>query len=383
MSELQAAAAHVKREAVDRAASASPASRIHAVPEPTAAGPMLSGVWWRQSAMLSIIGIFLIMFGVLLEVARFMLLPIVSAIVIGTMLGPVARAAARRRIPAWLFATAVIAFLVALLQLATVLVYAPIIAWIGRAPEFAETLKTKLAILDQGLAVFRDLQAALTRGGGDAGLHVDVAGLVQPTLAFLTPALSELLLFFATLFFYLLDRVDLRKKLILVFADQDARLRAIRILNDVEQNLTRYIGTVSVINLAIGVITGVGAWLIGFKEPVLLGALALVFNYIPYVGPAILVVILFVVGLISFPSLADAALAPSLLIALTTIEGHFVTPKIVGMRLSLNPFAVFRCLAFWTWLWGPVGAFLSVPILIVALVISNHLVADTQNELPG
>jgi predicted PurR-regulated permease PerM len=114
-----------------------------------------------------------------------------------------------------------------------------------------------------------------------------------------------------------------------------------------------------------------------------LGALALVFNYIPYVGPAILVVILFVVGLISFPSLADAALAPSLLIALPTIEGHFVTPKIVGMRLSLNPFAVFRCLAFWTWLWGPVGAFLSVPILIVALVISNHLVADTQNELPG
>src|SRR5580704_15383903 len=192
MSELQPAAAHERGEAGDRAASSS-ASRIRAVPEPTAAGPMLSGVWWRQSAILSIIGIFLIMFGVLLEVARFMLLPIVSAIVIGTMLGPVARAAARRRIPAWLFATAVIGLLIALLQFATVLVYAPIIAWIGRAPEFAETLKAKLVIFDQGLAVFRDLQAALTRGGGDAGLHVDVAGMVQPALAFLTPALSELL----------------------------------------------------------------------------------------------------------------------------------------------------------------------------------------------
>ncbi len=60
-----------------------------------------------------------------------------------------------------------------------------------------------------------------------------------------------------------------------------------------------------------------------------------------------------------------------------------MTPKIVGMRLLLNPFAVFLCLAFWTWLWGPVGAFLSVPILIVGLVISNHLIAEPQTELPG
>ncbi len=80
---------------------------------------------------------------------------------------------------------------------------------------------------------------------------------------------------------------------------------------------------------------------------------------------------------------SHAALAPALFIGLTTIEGHFVTPKIVGMRLALNPLAVFLCLAFWTWLWGPVGAFLSVPFLILGLVIGNHMTIKTETDLPG
>ena len=370
---------------MNRPPSPSPASRTRAALELADVAPrMPPRVFWRHMAHLATVGLFLIGFGVILDLARFVLLPIASAIVIGTMLTPLARLAAKMRIPAWLFATAVIGFLFGLLQLATVLIYAPIIEWIGRAPEFAETLKAKLELFNQGLAALRDLQAALTKGGGgDAGLRLDIASVAQPLLAFLTPALGELMLFFATLFFYLLGRVDLRKNLILLFDDQEDRLSAIRILNDVEQNLTRYIGTVSVINLAIGAITAIGAWLIGFRDPVLLGALAFLFNYIPYVGPAVIVLILFGVGLISFPSLAHAALAPALFIGLTTIEGHFVTPKIVGMRLALNPLAVFLCLAFWTWLWGPVGAFLSVPFLILGLVIGNHMTIKTETDLPG
>src|ERR1700751_4631969 len=112
------------------------------------------------------------------------------------------------------------------------------------------------------------------------------------------------------------------------------------------------------INLAIGVITTVGAWMIGLPNPVVFGALAYVCNYVPYIGPAIVVVVLFAAGLVSFPSLAYAAVAPLLFVGLATIEGHFITPNIVGRRLTLSPLGVFLSLAFWTWLWGPVGAFL-------------------------
>ena len=127
-----------------------------------------------------------------------------------------------------------------------------------------------------------------------------------------------------------------------MFKDQDDRLRTIRMLNDIERNLSLYIGTVTAINFGIGVITTVGAWILGFSHPVLIGALAYLCNYIPYVGPAFMVLVLFAVGLVTFPSLAYAAIAPvPLFVALTTFEGHIVTPNIVNRRLTLNPLGVF------------------------------------------
>jgi predicted PurR-regulated permease PerM len=201
-------------------------------------------------------------------------------------------------------------------------------------------------------------------------------------VAFLSPTIGELLIFLTTLFFVLLDRVDLRKTMILLFKDQDDRLRVIRIINDLERNLSRYIGTVTVINLGVGVLTAFGAWMLGFSNPALFGALAFVCNYVPYIGPAVVVVVLFAAGLVSFPSLAYASVAPLMFVALTTIEGHVVTPNIVGRRLTLSPLGVFLSLAFWTWLWGPVGAFLSVPFLILGLVIVRHLFGADEGELP-
>jgi len=346
--------------------------------------PVLApSAFWRHVAHLATVGIFLIMFGAVLDLARNVLLPIVSAAVIGMMFDPLARVAARWRIPGWLFAGVVVGVLLAILQVITVLISVPIIEWIGRAPELADSLKAKLQPFERAFAAFQQLQAALSKGGKDAGVTIDVAAIAQPLLGFLTPAIGELLIFFATLFFFLLDRSQLRKHIILVFNRQDDRLRAIRIINDIEHNLTLYIGTVTVINLAIGVITAGGAWLIGLPNPVLLGAIAFLCNYIPYIGPAFVVVVLFAVGFVSFPSIAYAGVAPLLFVALTTIEGHFVTPNIVGRRLTLNPLAVFLSLAFWTWLWGPVGAFLSVPFLIFGLVIVNHLIIEDETEIPG
>ncbi len=83
--------------------------------------------------------------------------------------------------------------------------------------------------------------------------------------------------------------------------------------------------------------------------------------------------LLLCVGLVAMPSLAYAALAPALFIAIATIEGHFITPSLVGRRLTLSPFVVFLALAFWTWLWGPIGAFLAVPLVIVSFVVLGHL----------
>src|SRR5262249_39540379 len=102
----------------------------------------------------------------------------------------------------------------------------------------------------------------------------------------------------------------------------------------------------------------------------------------PYIGPACIALTLFAVGLVTFPTLAYAALPPACFVGLTTLEGHIITPTILGRRLTLNPLTVFLALAFWTWLWGPIGAFLAVPLTIVALVIFTHLFPDEDPKLP-
>ena len=93
--------------------------------------------------------------------------------------------------------------------------------------------------------------------------------------------------------------------------------------------------------------------------------------------------ILTAVGIISFPALTAGLVAPLAFVGLTFLEGHFVTPTIIGRRLSLNALAVFIALAFWTWLWGPMGGFLSSPLLIVGLVLKEHLMPSETPQLPG
>jgi predicted PurR-regulated permease PerM len=94
-------------------------------------------------------------------------------------------------------------------------------------------------------------------------------------------------------------------------------------------------------------------------------------------------VAMFMVGLVTFDTLAHALMAPLIFLVLATLEGHFITPSIMGRRLTLNPLTVFVSLVFWTWLWGPVGAFLAVPLLIVALVVVDHLFPENEPELPA
>lgn len=341
-----------------------------------------AGSFLRKLAQFAVIGIFIVMLGVVLDLARALVLPVAAAAVVGTMLSPLGGLAERARVPPWLFATATVLLFLFILQVLTAAVSAPLVDWIGRAPELVEAIRIKLQGLEEHFAAIRAAHSLMESLGATGGMRVDVAAIVQPLVGFLSPAIGEIAIFLATLFFVLADRVDLRKHLILIFGDKEDRLRAIRILNDIEHHLALYIGTVTVINMCVGLITAAGAWLLGFDQPALIGALAFVCNYVPYVGPALVIVVLFVVGLISFPSLAYAGLAPLLYLGLTFTEGHVVTPSILGRRMTLSPLAVFLNLAFWTWLWGPVGAFLSVPFLIFGLVIFNHLVAEDA-ELPA
>jgi predicted PurR-regulated permease PerM len=253
--------------------------------------------------------------------------------------------------------------------------------WSHRLPELGSLLKDKLHIFDRPLALWQELQIML--GGSDtATFQMPKFDWVEPTVGFLSPTFTEFLLFFATLVLFVASWKDLRRALIMTFADHAARLRTLRILNEIEQHLGGYLLTVTMINLGVGAATGIICAVTGMPNAAGLGALAATLNFFPIIGPVAMFVILAVVGVIAFSTLSAGLIAPLAFIGVTFLEGHFVTPTIIGRRLELNALAVFMALAFWTWLWGPMGGFLSSPLLIVALILKEHLLPVDLPQLP-
>ena len=338
---------------------------------------------WTLVARASTIGIFFLLFCVALELARAILLPVVSGVVIGLMLGPVSTLASRYRVPSWVSAAVLVALFVVLVSLAVTILSAPVVEWIGKAPEIGKIVSEKLRFLDRPLEALHDIRKALTPSDGGRTLQVEIGpSLVAPALTVLTPAIGELVVFVGTLFFFLLGGEQLRRHFVQIFHARDARLRVLRIFNEVEQELTGYLTLVTVINMIVGVGTAIIAWFAGLPNVAVWAVLAFVLNYIPYIGPLIMNVVMFAVGIITFPSVGEALIAPVFFVAMTTLEGHFITPALVGRRLTLNPLNVFLALVFWTWLWGPIGAFLAVPLLITALVALKHLFPKPEVSLP-
>jgi predicted PurR-regulated permease PerM len=205
---------------------------------------------------------------------------------------------------------------------------------------------------------------------------------LQPTLEFLSPTFTEFLLFFATLILFIASWRDLRRALIMTFTGHDSRLRTLRILNAIEGQLGGYLLTVTMINFGVGAATGIICAVTGMPSPAGLGALAATLNFLPIIGPVAMFTILLMVGVVAFSTIGAGLIAPLAFVGVAFLEGHFITPTIIGRRLELNALAVFIALAFWTWLWGPVGGFLSSPLLIVGLILREHLWPTVSPNLP-
>jgi len=338
---------------------------------------------WRTAAQAATIGMFLVIFVIALSLARPILLPVVSAFVVTMMLGPLSARASRYGIPSLLSAIVLWLLVIAVFYGVIVLLASPVVAWIGKAPDIGRNIQDKLHVLDRPIAILQELRDALLPSDKKGSLGVDIVAFVQPAVAVVTPAIGQMFIFFGALFFMLLGRARLRQVLVVFFQEREARLRTLKILNDIEHNLTGYLSIVALINIAVGLCGGAAAWIAGLPDPAAWAVLAFILNFIPYIGALIMEAGLFLVGLVTFPSLTQALVAPLLFLALTTLEGHFITPSVMGRRLTLDPLIVFLSLVFWTWLWGPVGAFLAVPLLIVALVVADHLFPEDEPDLPA
>ena len=331
----------------------------------------------------ALVALLVIVVAAVLYLAKAFFLPVVMAFVVGTMLSPAASFLERYKIPRAVGAVLIVVTVAAAAAFMVGLISSPLMEWSTRLPELGARLKDKLHVFDRPLALWQELQSLVGAHDTLSGFQMPKFDWVQPTLEFLSPTFTEFLLFFATLILFIASWRDLRRSLILTFGGHDARLRMLRIINEIEVHLGNYLLTVTMINTGVGIATGIACAIAHMPNPAGLGALAATLNFIPIIGPIAMFVVLLGVGIVALPTLSAGLVAPLAFIAIAFVEGHFITPTIIGRRLALNALAVFIALAFWTWLWGPMGAFLSSPLLIVGLILKEHLMPVNSPQLPG
>jgi len=191
---------------------------------------------------------------------------------------------------------------------------------------------------------------------------------LSATTTFVAGAIETLVL----LYFLLAYGDVFLQKLVKVLPDFRDKKEAVTIAREVQQNISSFLFTITLINATFGLLVGVGVWLVGLSNPILWGVAAALLNYIPYFGPITGVCILALAGLLTFDSVGHALVPPFIYLSLHALESNFITPMILGRRLTVNPLIIFISLMFWTWLWGIPGALLSVPLLMTLKIVCDH-----------
>ncbi len=340
---------------------------------------------WQLVANVSVTGLFA--FAVLgaLYLMRDVAVPVILAWVVANILLPVVKVMERNNVPRVLSVILVTLAFLAVLMTIIGLLSLPMTYWLGRANELGVLLKQKMETLSQPLSFFNEMMSSINSITGDKPTFKveSDSNIVTSIYSVVTPAVSQAILFLGAMVFYLIYQKNIKTRSVLILPGRKARLTALRILSEIESNTTVYFGTFTIVNVCLGIVTTLMGWMLGLPNPLLWGVLAAVVNYVPYVGAAVMTIVLFVVGLFSFPSVPEALPAPLIYMGLTTLEGQFITPTLMGRKMTLNPFAVFLAIGFWTWMWGPIGAFVAVPILMTTTVTFRHLFPkDDGPELP-
>jgi predicted PurR-regulated permease PerM len=247
----------------------------------------------------------------------------------------------------------------------------PATDWVAQVPQKIGQVRTALEpVFDLYKNAERFIDRILTQmpigNDGPRAVRIETPNSM---LGLLTASAPHLLiqLFFALLviYFFLAGWTAMRKNTIVSRGSFEGALTTARVIQQVVDATSTYLGTITLINVSLGALTALILWQIGMDSPVMWGGIVAVLNYIPYLGPIVASLLLFVGGLMTFPDIWAALIPPAVFIGLHMVEANALTPLIVGHRLTISPLAILVSLSFWAWVWGTTGALLAVPLLII------------------
>ncbi|HYH19413.1 MAG TPA: AI-2E family transporter [Azospirillum sp.] len=361
----------------DHTANLPPSRATEGTPEP-ATRPLPPAAHPQSPARVAIVGLFVLALLYTVYFGRDVLLPICLALILSWLLRPLVRGLYRLGIPEGIGAALMVILVLAVGGLGVYSLATPAADWVQRMPRVLAELEFKLGDIREGIERAREASRQIEEitGGGDNGGAMREVVVRGPTLAEqmlnqMEALIANVVIMQVLLYFFLARGRQSLEALIGTMSNIDDRVHYAMVAATVQQNIAVYLATITVINFFLGVATWLVMWMLGVPNPALWGTLTGFLNYIPFIGPAVMAAVLFLVSALTFDGLFDILLPPIAFIGLTTLEGNFLTPMIVGRRLSLNPIAVFISILFWGWMWGIPGALLAVPILAILKILCD------------
>ena len=299
-------------------------------------------------------------------------MPVTAALVIAIALVPALEWFERRGIPSKMAAglCLVIFLMIAVFAIGSIVV--PASDWVAQIPSKIPKVR---AALEPVFDLYKNLDRFVGRIANQIELshasHARTVTIEQPTsvVGLLATSAPHLLiqLFFSLLviFFFLAGWTTMRKRTIVSRGSFEGALTTARVIQQVVDATSTYLGTITLINMGLGALTAGALWLLGMPSPIMWGGIVAVANYIPYLGPIVCALLLFAGGLMTYPDIWGALAPPGAFICFHLIEANFFSPMVVGHRLTISPLSILVSLSFWAWIWGTTGALLAVPLLII------------------
>ncbi|MDB6036498.1 MAG: conserved rane protein of unknown function [Verrucomicrobiales bacterium] len=332
----------------------------------------------RLVTPVAVIGLFVIAFCGFLFFAKPFLMPVVLAILLNFLLKPVVKFLCKLHVPEAVGGAVVLFVFLAVIWFLLSRLIAPINDWAEKGPEHFRDVQTKIhGILRpaQKLSKAAEQMQEIAKPAQDGETQkVEIKQstvremIVSYVKGFVGGAIETLVLLY-----FLLAAGDLfLQKLVRILPHLREKKKAVEITHEVQENISIFLLTITGINSCLGLVVGFSMWAVGMSSPALWGVMAALLNFIPYFGPLTGVLILGFAGLVSFAGLGQALVPPAIYLACHALESNFVTPMVLGRRLTLNPVVIFMSLIFWTWLWGIPGALMSIPMLMMAKVFCDH-----------
>jgi predicted PurR-regulated permease PerM len=314
-----------------------------------------------------------------LYVASAIILPVVLAFVLMLLLQPAVRVLERVHLPRALGAILVLVLVIGTLVGLVAALSVPAATWAERLPHGIPRLEAHVVVLKRPIEALQALiqQAEwVTDTPGQKGASITVRrdlGLSGALFAGTRAVADGLFTTILVLYFLLVSGDTFLRRVVEILPSLSKKRVAVDISQQVAEDISAYLVTITVMNAAVGVATAAAMYACGLGDALLWGAAAFLLNYVPILGPLFGMGIFLLAGMLVFDSLGWALLPPALYFGIHLIEGEILTPMLLARRFTLNPVLVILTLVFWFWMWGVPGAILAVPMLAMLKIVCDRV----------